>query len=195
MGGLRLGLGLLLLLGACELDTGGVGGMSSSTAADTDVRTTEDSSDIMASGQQTDAATMAGSGAETDPDSGGSGTATIGESTTGPETPSESSGSGSSSGEPPISGPYGPCMDGACQDDQQCYEAERHSLCMPPCPGGDTRECPAPDGGTASEICIGARPINLHCMIECSRATTCPTGMDCVELDVGITIYRCMWPD
>ena len=46
--------------------------------------------------------------------------------------------------------------------------------------------------GEAVPACGG--PLMDQCVLDCADDAACPTGMDCIAVDPGMTIFRCMWP-
>lgn len=103
----------------------------------------------------------------------------------------------SSSGAPPMDPAYPPCTpdaDPVCPDPyDHCYSGlmpgAGHSVCSVMCM--DDAECPLPDSGDAVAACAG--PMGNECVLDCGGGATCPDGMDCVEIVMGIE--RCAWPD
>ena len=113
-------------------------------------------------------------------------------STSGSTGPAE----GSSSSGAPMDPAYPPCTpdaDPVCPDPyDHCYSGlmpgSGHSVCSVMCM--DDAECPLPDGGDAVAACAG--PMMNECVLDCGGGATCPDGMECVEIVMGIE--RCAWP-
>ena len=105
---------------------------------------------------------------------------------TDPGTSSSSTGSGDSTypacdfdADPVCAEPYTGCYSGSSKE---------FSVCTIECEMAD--ECPAPADGDAVPACGG--PGMNECVLDCAGKAACPTGMDCVEIFMGIN--RCMWP-
>lgn len=114
-------------------------------------------------------------------------------STSGSTGPAEGS---SSSGAPPMDPAYPPCTpdaDPVCSDPyDHCYSGlmpgSGYSVCSVMCM--DDAECPLPETGDAVAVCAG--PMGNECVLDCGGGATCPDGMECVEIVMGIE--RCAWP-
>lgn len=74
----------------------------------------------------------------------------------------------------------------------QCLErdttAGAYSVCGFPCESDE--ECPAPDGGNASPVCVSSDESAGVCRLVCvPDVTSCPNGMTCVQGEPP----QCMW--
>ena len=117
-----------------------------------------------------------------------------GESMTDTDTDATASGSSSSSGGGEASYPAcQPDADPVCPEPYTgCYDfVITHSACTVECVDPD--DCPEPNGGTAVAVCGG--PMMDACVLDCGGDATCPDGMECVAVDPGMTILRCLWPN
>lgn len=100
----------------------------------------------------------------------------------------------SSSGAPPEDPAYPPCMpdaDPVCPEPyDHCYGffPDGYSACSQMCM--DDAECPQPQSGDAPAVCAG--PGGDECVLDCGGGATCPDGMECVDVAMGI--MRCAWP-
>lgn len=87
-------------------------------------------------------------------------------------------------------GAYAACP---CAPTEQCIipgEAVG-TFCAPPCPSGDSLECPSAPDGTANSECILGDAGPIWCALLCNvGGTDCPVGMTCESVSgVGV----CTW--
>jgi hypothetical protein len=150
-------------------------GTSSSTTDDTTTDATTGTSmpettstASMTDTAETDSATGTGTGTGT-----GGGTDTGGEATYPPCDPL---------GMPQCPKPWEGCYIGS---------TITHNVCTMACENPE-EDCPAPNGGDAVPACGG--PAMDQCVLDCAGDAACPDGMECVPVDPGMTIFRCMWP-
>jgi hypothetical protein len=114
--------------------------------------------------------------------------------TTDTDTDGSGSGSGSSSSSGGGEATYPACDNTLMCDDpyDACYSfVPGYTMCTMMCePDGDP--CPEPNGGTAVSMCSEAL---MQCVLDCEGDATCPDGMECVEVPVGMeSVFRCLWP-
>lgn len=153
--------------------TGSASGSSVSTSTTDDTTTDETTTsmpdtttDAMTDTDATDSATGSGSDSS-------SGTDTGGEATYPPCEPL---------GLPQCPEPWEGCYIGSTLT---------HNVCTMACENAE-EDCPAPNGGTAVPACGG--PLMNQCVLDCAGDAMCPDGMECIAVDIGMTIARCMWP-